>query len=115
VVDRVKVSGQMDFSASLINGLPYGTITGSVNGQRDDVATTDPRFKGVFRLPFLASPEIRDILCPLTPNPNPHFPGWDVAYVDTTEAGVMTGRCIDVLPRELSLGTPTVRFDIWFQ
>ena len=37
----------------------------------------------------------------------------DFAYVETAY-GKLTGRCIDVLPNELSLGLPLVRFDIWF-
>jgi len=72
------------------------------------------RFIGVFRLPFLASPEVRAALCPNTPGPNPYLPR-DLAYADTTPTGQLTGSCIDVRPEELSLASPAVRFDIWFQ
>jgi hypothetical protein len=114
VVDRIKVNGLMDFSPALTGGLPYGTVKGKVLGHDDTETDGHPKFVGVFRMPFLASPAIRASLCPLTPNPNPNFPGWDVAYLDTTQTGAPTGRCIDIRSAELSLGTPTVRFDIWF-
>jgi hypothetical protein len=110
VVEENRVSGRMNMTPALFHQLPYGTVTGRVTS-----TPARPRFIGVFRLPFLASPAIREILCRATPNPNPHFPGWDIAYIDTTPTGEPTGRCLDILPQELSLGWPTVRFDIWFQ
>jgi len=114
VVDRIKVNGLMDFSPALTVGLPYGTVTGKVTGHDDAETDGQPKFIGVFRMPFLASPAVRNALCPLTPNANPNFPGWDIAYLDTTQTGTPTRRCIDIRSAELSLGTPTVRFDIWF-
>jgi hypothetical protein len=112
VIAKLRVSGNMNFTPAILNGLPYGTVTGrSFVAGADDAGS---RFIGVFRLPFLASPEIRGALCPNTPKPNRHLPQ-DLAYIDTTQTGQLTGSCIDVRPEELSLGFPAVRFDIWFQ
>ena len=112
VIDQITVGGPMNFSPALVQGLPYGTVTGAIEERSNlkELAT----FIGVFRLPFVAGPATRQALCPATPNPNPHFPGWDIVYVDTTPTGGLTGRCIDIRPEELSLGSPNVRFDIWF-
>jgi hypothetical protein len=111
VISRLRVSGSMNFAPAILNGLPYGTVTGrSFTAGSDD----GNRFVGVFRLPFLASPAIRQALCPNTPHPNRLLPQ-DLAYIDTTQTGQLTGSCIDVRPEELSLGFPAVRFDIWFQ
>jgi hypothetical protein len=112
VIAKLRASGQMSFAPAVLNGLPYGTITGRTH----IVGSDDPpsRFVGVFRLPFLGSPETRAALCPLTPNANPLM-AQDLAYVDSGSTGVLTGMCLNIKPNELSLGFPAVRFDIWFE
>ena len=112
VIAKLRASGQMNFAAALLNGLPYGTITGRTH----IVGSDDPpaKFVGVFRLPFLGSQETRAALCPLTPAPNPGMVQ-DLAYVDSGPTGALTGSCLNIQPSELSLGFPAVRFDIWFQ
>ena len=118
VVMTGRFRGQMDFSPALVKQTPYGTVSGNLV---IDAGTFVP-FTGTFRLPFLGSfqpygsagPTLRQIFCPLTPGSNPNLGGIDIAYIDTT-AGVPNGKCIDVLPNELSLGFPTVRFDAEFQ
>jgi hypothetical protein len=112
--------GQMDFSPALVKGIPYGTVKGYLFGAPFGAAA----FTGVFRLPFAgnyAGPEtggatLRQVFCPLTAEPNafaPYFGGTDVTYLDTA-SDAPSGRCLDVQPKELSLGEPTVRFDISF-
>jgi hypothetical protein len=119
VVMSGRFRGRMDFAPALLNNLPYGTVEGQFDVERSGKKIP---FSGVFRLPFLGSVAVsegseprtlRQILCPRTPNPNPTLGGPDIAYVDTT-AGVLNGACLDVRPNELSLGLPTVRFDIAF-
>ena len=111
VVAKLRASGKMNFTPAILNGLPYGTITGRAFLQGSD----DPpsHFTGVFRLPFLASPATRAALCPATPNSNASLPQ-DFAYVDSGSTGALTGSCLDIRPEELSLGFPAVRFDLWF-
>jgi hypothetical protein len=111
VIAKLRASGVMNFAPAILNGLPYGTITGRVHM----IGSDDPpsRFMGVFRLPFLASPAVRGALCPVTPNPNPNMPQ-DFAYVASGSTGALNGSCLDIQMNELSLGWPTVRFDLWF-
>lgn len=112
VIAKLRASGQMNFAPAILNSLPYGTITGRTHM----VGSEDPpsRFVGVFRLPFLASPVTRGGLCPATPNPNPNM-AQDLAYVDSDSTGALNGVCLDIKQNEISLGFPTVRFDVWFQ
>jgi len=112
VIGKFRASGQMTFAPAIIDGLPYGTITGRTHM----IGSDDPpaRFVGVFRLPFLGSPETRAALCPLTPNPNPNM-AQDLAYVDSGSTGALNGVCLDIKQNEMSLGFPIVRFDLWFQ
>jgi hypothetical protein len=43
------------------------------------------------------------------------YGGFDLAYLDNVDAATTpSGRCLDIQPNELSLGTPLVRFDIDF-
>jgi hypothetical protein len=110
ILDRVAVSGKIDFSPAL-SGLPFGTVEGRVDGRN--------RFTGVFMQPFLGSVPfgsgtLRQTFCPLSPTPNPHLGGVDYAWVEVS-GGAMTGRCIDVLPQQLSLGYPPLRFDLFFE
>jgi hypothetical protein len=113
VIGKLRASGQMNFAPAVLNGLPYGTITGRVIRVGDD-ETPPARFVGVFRLPFLASAATRAALCPATPNPNPTM-AQDLVYVDSGSTGTLNGICLNIVPNELSLGFPAVRFDIWFQ
>ena len=119
VVMRGSFSGQMDFSPALLRGVPYGTVVGTVSTSQGSSS-----FTGVFRLPFAANyagPEtggatLRQIFCPATPASNayaPIFDGYDLAYVATSN-GVPTGSCIDIGPKEISLGSSLVRFEITF-
>jgi len=109
----------MDFSPALLRGVPYGTVVGTMTTPQGRFA-----FTGVFRLPFTANyagPEtggatLRQIFCPATPAANayaPLFDGYDLAYVATSD-GLPTGSCLDIGPKELSLGSPLVRFEITF-
>jgi hypothetical protein len=119
VVMKGNFVGDMDFSPAILRGIPYGTVTGVLKSGPDRFS-----FSGVFRLPFAgnyAGPEtggatLRQLFCPLTPAPNPYAPifgGYDLAYVDTSN-GAPNGSCIAIMPNELSLGTPLVRFEITF-
>lgn len=126
IVMKGSFRGKMDFSPALVSNLPYGTVEGHFTVERSGKSIP---FAGVFRLPLLGSfvlvvgvdpitgapitRTLRQLLCPLTPMPNANLGGPDLAYVDTT-AAELNGKCIDVLPTELSLGWPTVRFDITF-
>ncbi len=118
VVLKGTFRGQMDFSPALLARIPYGTVRGNLTTARGSIMP----FTGTFRLPLLGSfqpygpggPTLRQIFCPLTPTPNSELFGPDIAYLGTT-AGRPNGTCIDVLPNELSLGFPTVRFDAEFQ
>ena len=112
VVAKMRVSGRMDFSPAILNGLPYGTVKGRLHIIGSDA---DPvPFVGVFRLPFLGSTATRGAICPLTPNANPNLPQ-DLVYVDSGSTGALDGICLDIKQNELSLGWPAVRFDLWFQ
>jgi hypothetical protein len=127
VVLRGAFTGRMDFSPAILHQVPFGTVVGMTTVSRQ----TTP-FSGVFRLPFAGNATttvdvpgmgaltltLRQIFCPATPNANPYaetYGGWDLAYLDNVEAaGTPAGRCLDIQPNELSLGTPLVRFDISF-
>jgi len=118
VIAKMRVAGQMNFAPALLNGLPYGTVSGRLHMIGSDEEPT--RFVGVFRLPFAASPATRAALCPLTPNPNPNpvpVPGQtqDLAYVDSGSTGALNGICLDIKNAEISIGAAAVRFDLWFQ
>jgi hypothetical protein len=126
VVMSGRFRGRIDFAPALVHNIPFGTVDGHFVVERSGKRIP---FSGVFRLPFLGSVAVpvgvdpvtgapvtrtlRQLLCPLTPRPNPSLGGPDIAYVDTT-GGMLNGTCRDVLPSELSLGVPTVRFDIAF-
>jgi hypothetical protein len=126
VVLQGAFNGRMDFSPAILNQVPFGTVVGKVYASRHSTP-----FTGVFRLPFAGNVTttmdlgsgpvtvtLRQIFCPATPDPNPYaamYGGWDLAYLDNVEAaGTPSGRCLDIQPNELSLGTPLVRFDISF-
>jgi hypothetical protein len=126
VVMKGSFRGRMDFGPALAHSLPYGMVQGHFTVERTG---KNIPFAGIFRLPFLGSfapavgvdpmtgvpitRTLRQLLCPLTPTPNPNLGGPDIAYVDTI-GGEPNGKCLDVLPTELSLGWPTVRFEIRF-
>jgi len=128
VVLKGEFHGQMDFSPAILHDVPFGTVVGKVKADRG----RNRNFTGVFRLPFAGNFEtevevapgvkmkltLRQIFCPATPNPNPFaalYGGVDLAYLDNVEAATTpAGRCLDIQPNELSLGTPLVRFDIDF-
>jgi hypothetical protein len=132
-------NGQMDFSPAIVLQIPYGTVVGKVRTEQG----RKTEFTGIFRLPFVGSVlrevevapgvtvtlTLRQLLCPATPNPNPYtdrykalykelYPedfDFDFAYLDNVEAvTTAAGKCLDIQPHELSLGTPLVRFDIDF-
>jgi hypothetical protein len=123
VVLKGTFRGHMDFSPAILKQIPFGTVVGRVRpagGPHTD-------FRGVFRLPFAGNVEVevtqgvtmtlRQIFCPLSPDPNPNAPmygGFDLAYLDFGPDHVPNGRCLDIQPTELSLGAPLVRFDIDF-
>jgi hypothetical protein len=114
--------GKMDFAPALVQGIPYGTVTGVMslsNGKGRRIP-----FTGVFRLPFAgnyAGPEtggatLRQIFCPATPSGNAYaalYDGWDLAYISTSN-GMPNGSCFDIGPKEMSLGSSLVRFEITF-
>jgi len=112
-IERMTVTGRIDFSAAL-GGAPFGTVQGRVDSRH--------KFTGVFLQPFLGSvveassgQTLRHLFCPLSMTPNPSLGGPDYAWVEVDAAGSMTGRCIDIQPNQLSLGYPTLRFDLFFQ
>jgi hypothetical protein len=129
VILRGEFRGDMDFSPAIVHEIPFGTVEGKVkaNGSRRGTS-----FTGVFRLPFAGNIEtevevapgvkvkltLRQLFCPATPDPNPYaemYDGFDLAYLDNVaEATTPTGRCLNIMPNELSLGAPLVRFDIDF-
>jgi hypothetical protein len=111
VITKIRASGMMNFAPAILDGLPYGTITGRSHIVGSDDTPTP--FTGVFRLPFLASPEIRAALSPATPTPNPNM-AQDLVYVASGSTGGLNGSCLDIQMNEMSLGFPTVRFDLWF-
>jgi hypothetical protein len=123
--------GRMDFSPTLVKGLPFGTVAGTMSVGSDDDEHDNYRsfpFTGVFRLPFagnitipasgVGTVPLRLALCQATPQPNPNaqfYGGYDLAYLDNvSDVGRSTGRCINIHPSEMSLGEATVRFDILF-
>jgi len=121
VVMTGSFQGQMDFSPALVQGVPYGTVVGTMNLSK---ANRSIPFTGVFRLPFAgnyAGPEtggatLRQVFCPGTPNANPYaafYDGWDFAYLSTS-SGAPDGRCLDIGVKEISLGAPLVRFEVSF-
>jgi hypothetical protein len=119
-LDRITVSGRIDFSPALA-GLPYGTVEGNVDG--------GGRFTGVFLQPFVGSTivnakgqTLRQLLCPLSATRNQtrnqtgnhNDPDEDFAWLEISRGGP-TGRCIDIQSAEMSLGYPTLRFDLFFE
>lgn len=125
VVQIGAFTGQMDFSPAILRQVPYGTVVGRVTSGSGRGRSSP--FTGVFRLPFAGNVEVdaapgvtlslRALFCPLSPTPNPYAPmygGFDLAYLDTDANGQLNGKCLDIQPNELSLGTPLVRFDISF-
>ena len=128
VVLRGEFRGQMDFEPAIRRQIPYGTVVGRVKA----TGGRGTEFTGVFRLPFAGnvlvevapgvSMTLREIFCPGDPaNPlaDELYGGFDLKYLDTalhptTGKQEPNGKCIDILPNELSLGTPLVRFDIEF-
>jgi hypothetical protein len=128
VVLKGAFEGQMDFSPAILHQVPFGTVVGKVRAE----GSRRKPFTGVFRLPFAGNVvtevevapgvtvklTLRQLFCPATPNPNPWaemYGGFDLAYLDNVEAATTpSGRCLDIQPNELSLGTPLVRFDIDF-
>jgi hypothetical protein len=110
-LERMVVSGKIDFSAAL-HGAPFGTVEGRVDGRHT--------FTGVFLQPFLGSvvdattgQTLRHLFCPLSPAPNESLGGADYAWMEVDAQGP-TGRCIDIQPTQMSLGYPTLRFDLFF-
>lgn len=113
IVTRGQFTGEMDFSPAILHQLPFGLVEGRMSLERGQTL----RFRATFRLPFDGSQlvegvRLRDLLCPGS-SPNPMLWGADIKYL-ATDGGVPNGQCIDVLPSELALGFPTVRFDIDF-
>jgi len=125
VVQAGGFTGSMDFSPAIVHQIPYGTVVGSVTSGPGRGHPSP--FTGVFRLPFAGNVTVdvapgvtlslRALFCQLTPDPNPWasmYGGVDLAYLDTDAHLQPNGRCLDIQPNELSLGTPLVRFDISF-
>jgi hypothetical protein len=128
IVLRGEFKGQMDFSPAILHQIPFGTVVGKVRPEWGRAT----EFTGIFRLPFAGNVEtevevapgvkvkltLRQLFCPATPNPNPWaelYGGVDLTYLDNVEAATTpSGRCLDIQPNELSLGTPLVRWDIEF-
>lgn len=121
VVMKGSFRGKMDFAPALVNGVPYGTVTGAMKLSKSKGRIP---FTGVFRLPFAgnyAGPEtggatLRQLFCPATPAGNPYAPffdGYDLAYISTSN-GAPNGSCVDISLKEISLGASLVRFEITF-
>jgi hypothetical protein len=121
VVMKGSFRGKMDFAPALLLGVPYGTVTGSMKLSK---AKDRVPFTGVFRLPFAgnyAGPEtggatLRQIFCPASPTANPYaalYDGWDLAYISTSN-GAPNGSCLHIGPKEMSLGSSLVRFEVTF-
>jgi len=121
VVMTGSFQGQMDFSPALVQGVPYGTVVGTM---KLSTAKHSIPFTGVFRLPFAGNytgPEtagatLRQVFCPVTPSANPYaalYDGSDLAYLSTSN-GAPDGHCLDIGVNEISLGAPLVRFEVTF-
>jgi hypothetical protein len=114
VVFEGQLSGTANLSPALLDGIPYGTLNGTLT-DADDVRHP---FSGVFRLPFLGSyrpfgaqgPTNRQIYCPKTTK---SASGTDLAWLDTTD-GLPNGSCLNIVAHELALGTPVMRLDLMF-
>jgi hypothetical protein len=108
VVGRGTFSGAMDFSPAILNKVPLGHVVGKLKADgRDDGVP----FTGTFRLPFVlpvcsdGQPAATGTCNPpavLTENVTPPL------YLGDDFAPIL------VQPEELSLGEPTVRFEITF-
>ena len=120
VVLRGTFNGHMDFSPAILHQIPYGTFVGKVRAS----GGPNTEFTGIFRLPFAGNigvptsegiKTLRQIFCPLSPDPNPNASlyGFDIAYL-AFDGAEPNGECLDIQPHELSLGAPLVRFDIEF-
>jgi hypothetical protein len=110
---RMALTGTIDFSPALA-GLPYGTVEGRVDGRT--------RFRGTFLQPFLGSAigsadgrTLRQLLCPLSASHQQkgQHGDQDFAWLEIGPTGP-TGKCIDIQAAEMSLGYPTLRFDLFF-
>jgi hypothetical protein len=95
VVMKGRFAGQMDFSP-VLQGLPYGTITGTLTSDRDHRVP----FFGVFLLPFAMSDV--DLYLSYT-------------LVAAAASGVQLIGVVPVQPYERALLYPTARFDIYFR
>jgi hypothetical protein len=118
VIDKIKVGGPIDFTPAF-SGLPYGTVKGHITGRQS--GKPGANFIGVFRQPFDGAADFfgsgatyRQVLCGPSSTPN-DLGGRDFAYYDTTPTGTPLGTCTNIELEELSLNTPLVRFEIWFQ
>jgi hypothetical protein len=86
-------------------------------------------FTGIFLQPFLGTANANAVLGPFFPPtttlsdylcggapPNPNFGagGPDYKWVKVENGVRIAGHCVDLEPRHLSLGYPTLRFDLFF-
>lgn len=98
VLQTGSFSGDIDLSPAVLAGIPLGSITNgtfTIDGVRNPI-----RFSGTFRLPFALSPTGQHT----TPQP-----GKNAYYLADN------GMLIKVSQDELSLGFPTVRFEVTFE
>jgi hypothetical protein len=91
VVAKRRASGRMDFTPAILNGIPYGTITGRVRRVGED-EDNPPRFVGLFRLPFAC--------------------GTGHCFLGLADGTL--GAPVPVESNEYAIGFPAVRFDLWF-
>ena len=92
VIGKRRAGGKMDFSPAILNGIPYGTITGRVRTAGQD-EENPPRFVGIFRLPFACAQ----------------------GYCYLGLSGGNLAAPVALEPNEFAIGFPAVRFDVWFQ
>lgn len=105
-------SGDMDFSPALVNGVPYGTVTGTMSLTKKNIVYKTAPFTGTFRLPV--NPPVFDLSClASSADPLACVTGYGSPAYLTNPAAFPFGWTA-VAPNEYALGWPTVRFEIKF-
>ena len=103
VIATGRFTGKMDFSPAIVEGIPLGSVEGSLSL---GAFSKKVPFKGVFRLPFLLG-SLAVVKCG-----DPDAP---LYIVDLNTFGVPPDFGVAcVAANEMAIGYPTVRFEIFF-